>query len=141
MKLENDAKFEGKLTCGLENDIRMRIYVSLQWRMMQTLNGNWLVVSKLTWGIWRIFTRVFKSFINLHFNGFLLNKVCNVWSKKVQRIYVSWHWRVMGNLKKKWLKVWKMTWGIWKSFTRALESLKIVSLMGSFYPKVKAVWT
>ena len=30
MKLENDAKFEEKLTCGLENDIRMRIYVSLQ---------------------------------------------------------------------------------------------------------------
>ena len=104
MKLENDAKFEEKLTCGLENDIRMRIYVSLQWRMMQTLNGNWLVVSKLTWGIWRIFTRAFKSFINLHFNGFLLNKVCNVWSKKVQRIYFSWYWRVMGNLKKKWLK-------------------------------------
>ena len=141
MKLENDAKFEEKLTCGLENDIRMRIYVKLQWRMMQTLNGNWLVVSKLTWGIWRIFTRAFKSFIDLHFNGFFLNKVCNVLSKKVQRIYVSWYWRVMGNLKKKWLQVWKMTRGIWKSFTRALKSLKIVSLMGSFYPKVKAVWT
>ena len=30
-----------------------------------------------------------------------------------------------------------MTWGIWQIFTRALESLKIGILMGSFYPKLK----
>ena len=36
-----------------------------------------------------------------------------------------------------WCKVWKMTWGIWQSFTRALESLKIGTWMGSFYPKQK----
>ena len=45
------------------------------------------------------------------------------------------HWRVMQNLKKNWLVVWKMTWGIWQIFTRALESLKIGTLMGSFNPK------
>ena len=49
--------------------------------------------------------------------------------------YLSWHWRVMQNLKKKWLVVWKMTWGIWQTFTRALERLKIRALMGSFNPK------
>ena len=30
-----------------------------------------------------------QSLKNLHFNGILLNKVCNVWVKKVQRSYVS----------------------------------------------------
>ena len=30
-------------------------------------------------------------------------KVCNVWPKKVQRIYLSWHWRVIQNSKKNWL--------------------------------------
>ena len=29
-----------------------------------------------------------------------------------------------------------MTWGIWQIFTRALESVKIETLMGSFCPKV-----
>ena len=43
----------------------------------------------------------------------------------------------MQNLKKNWLVVWKMTWGIWQIFTRALESLKIGILMGSFNPKLK----
>ena len=33
--------------------------------------------------------------------------------------------------------VWKITWGIWKIFTRALESLKIGTLMGFFSPKLK----
>ena len=30
-----------------------------------------------------------------------------------------------------------MTGGIWQFFTRALKSLKIGTLMGSFYPKQK----
>ena len=51
--------------------------------------------------------------------------------------YFSWYWRGTKNLKQNWLVVWKMTWGIWQIFTRALESLKIGTLMGSFYPKLK----
>ena len=43
----------------------------------------------------------------------------------------------MQNLRKNWLVVWKVTWGIWEIPTRALESLKIWTLMGSFYPKKK----
>ena len=41
------------------------------------------------------------------------------------------------NLRKNWLVVWKVTWGIWEILTRAIESLKIATLMGSFYPKKK----
>ena len=42
--------------------------------------------------------------------------------KKVQRSYLSWHWRFMQNLRKNWLVVWKMTWGIWQIFTSAHKS-------------------
>ena len=71
------------------------------------------------------------------FNGLLVAKVYNARPKKVQRSYLSWRWRVMQNLKKNSLVVWKMTWEIWQIFTRVLESVKIGTLMGSFCPKTK----
>ena len=74
-----------------------------------------------------------KNLINLQFDWSLLSKVHNV--KKVQRSYVSWHWRVMQGLKKNSLVVWKMTWRIWKIFIRTLESVKIGTFLGSFCPK------
>ena len=49
-------------------------------------------------------TRNLKSF---HFNGLLLSNAYIVWAKKVKKSYVSWHWRVMQNLKKNWYEVWK----------------------------------
>ena len=54
----------------------------IQWRMMQKLKRNWLVSSKLIWGIWQILTRALENLENSHFNGLLLNKVYNVWAKK-----------------------------------------------------------
>ena len=51
---------------------------------------------------------------------------------KKQKRCQSWHWRVMLILKKNRLVVWKMTWGIWKIFTRAFDSVKIETLMGYF---------
>ena len=56
-------------------------------------------------------------------------------AKKVQRSYLSWHWRVIQNWETNRLVVLKLTWGIWQIFTRALESVKIGTLMGSFCPK------
>ena len=32
---------------------------------------------------------------DFHFNGLLLNKIYIVWAKKVQRSYLSWHWRLL----------------------------------------------
>ena len=111
-----------------------RSYVYLHWRMMENLKKNWLIVSKLTWEIWRILTQALKSLKDLHFIGLLLTKVYIFWAKKVQRSYLSLHLRVIQNLKKNWLVVWKMTWAIWQIFTRALERLKIGTLIGSFCP-------
>ena len=54
---------------------------------------NWLVISKLTWGIWWILTRAFESLKHFHINGLLFTKVYIVWAKKVQRSCLSWNWR------------------------------------------------
>ena len=53
--------------------------------MMKNLKRNWLAISKLTRGVWRILTRALESLKKLHFNGLLLTKVCNAWAKKVRR--------------------------------------------------------
>ena len=45
--------------------------VSWQWRMMQNLRRNWLVSSKLTWGIWPNLTQALENVKNLHFNCLL----------------------------------------------------------------------
>ena len=111
--------------------------MSWQWRITQNLKRNWLVSSKLTWGIWRILTQTLKNLKNLHFNGLLLPKYIMFELRKVQRSNFWWHWRLMQNLKENWLVLPKMTWRIWQTFTRALESLKIGTFMASFYPKLK----
>ena len=94
-----------------------------------------LCVSKLTWEIWQILTWSLESLKNIHLNGLLLSKVYIVWAKRVQRSYLSWHWRVIQNSERNQLVVLKLTWGIWQIFTWALESVKIGTLMGTFCPK------
>ena len=42
-----------------------------------------------------ILIRALKSLQNLHFDWSLWFKVYNLWPKKVQRSYLSWHWIVM----------------------------------------------
>ena len=73
----------------------------------------------------------------LHFDGLLLSKSCTVSAKKVQKSYLSWHWRVMQSLKKNWLVVSNMTWGIWWIFTQPLKSPKI-SLRWAIF--VQSIW-
>ena len=52
----------------------------------------------------------FSSLKNLHFDWSLLCKVFNAWPKNVQRSYLSWHWRVMQNLRKNWLVAFQKTY-------------------------------
>ena len=91
------------------------------WRKTDLWFGKWLG------GIWQIFTRALGSLKNFSFNGLLLSKVYIVGAKKVQRSYLSWHWRVMQNLKRNWLVFSKLTWGIWLNLMWAVESLKRLS--------------
>ena len=103
---------------------------------MQNLNKNQFVVSRMT-RIWWILIQTLKSLIKLYFDWSLSSKVYDVWPKKVQRSYLSWPWRVVQNLKKNWIVIWKMTWGIWQIFIRTRESVKISTFMESFCPKQK----
>ena len=64
---------------------------------------------KIDMGNWANFDRSTQKSQNFHFNGLPLTKLYNV--------------RNLGN--------------IWEMFTRALKSLKIGTLMGFFYPKLK----
>ena len=77
-----------------------RSYVSWKWRMMQNLQRNWLVISKLAWGIWWILNRALESLKNFHVNVLLLSKVYIASAKKVQRSYLPWNWRGIQNLER-----------------------------------------
>ena len=69
---------------------------------------------------------------NLHFEMLLLSIAYKVSATQVQKNYLSWHWKVIQTLKKNWLSVWKMTWGIWWILKWPVKSLKICTLMGYF---------
>ena len=69
---------------------------------IQNLKKNQLVSSKLTWGIWRILIWALENLKNLHFNGFLLNKVYNGWAKKEYR-------RVLLDGTENWCNIWRKT--------------------------------
>ena len=60
---------------------------------------------------------------NLYFDRVLLLKEYKISAKKVQRTYVTWHWRAMENFKKNQFVISKMTI-IWWILIRALKSLK-----------------
>ena len=75
-----------------------------------------------------------------HIDGLLLSKSYKVSTKKVQKSYLSWHWRMMQSLKKNWLVISNMTWVIWGIFTQPLKSLKITLTWALFVHKVYRVW-
>ena len=92
------------------------------------------VVLKMTLGIDWTYIRVHKSLKNCSLMGSFCPKHI-MFQIKFHKNHVSWHWRMTQNLKENWLMAWKMTSGIWLIFIRAVESLKICTLLGSFCPK------
>ena len=67
MTVKGDPKFKGKLTRGLENDIKNFVKFNSSSQKSE----------------------------NLHFDGLLLSKAFKVLNEKVQKSDVSWHWRVI----------------------------------------------
>ena len=112
MILRSHAKFEEKLTCGLENYTR-----------------NLANFHQSTW-----------KCQNWEFNGIYFSKVENAWSKNLQRSYVSLYWRMMKKLKRNWLAISKLTWEIWRILTQALKSLRNFHFIGLLLSKVYIVW-
>ena len=107
MTLESDAKFEEKLALGFKNDMTNLV----------------------------IFNASSGKSENLHFDVLLLSIAYKVSAKKVQKSYLSWHWRVIQTLNKNSFFVWKVTWEIRWILTRAVENLKICTLMRYFCQK------
>ena len=102
----------------------------------KNLNVNWLVISKLTWGIWRILTGALENLKNLHFNGLLLNKVYNVWAKKSIGEFCLMALNIDATFEGKLTCAFKNDMRNLANFHQSMfESLKIGTLMGSFYPK------
>ena len=89
------------------------------------------MVWKMTWGIWQIFCRALKIGILMGF----FNPKLKRYELKIQRNHLPWLWRTTQNLKRKWLVISKLTWGIWQILTWALEVWKVFILMGSFWAK------
>ena len=83
MKLKNNEKCEEELTCRFKIDIR-----------------NLMNFDSRTQKTSKIYTLM----------GCFWPKYIMFELKKYN--YISWHESVMQNLKKNWLAVWKMTWGI-----------------------------
>ena len=102
MTLKSDAEFEENLTLGSKNDVKNLV--------------NFNASSS-------------KSDVHLYFDVLFLPIACKVSTTKVQKNYLSWHWKKVQTLKKNWLFIWRMTWGIWWNLTWAVESLKICTLM------------
>ena len=109
--------------------------MSWKWKMIQNLKRNWLVISKLTWGIWWILTQALKSLKNFHFNVLLLSKVYIVWAKKYRG--VIFHETEEG------YKIWReidLSFQNWhKEFDKfrpeRSKVSKIFTLMGSLWAK------
>ena len=100
------------------------------WRGMDLSFQNWY---KEFHKFWPEHLKVSKSFTLI--GSFWAKYISFELATKVQRSYLSWLWRDMQILKKNWLAVWKKTWEIWQILTRALESVRIGTLMGSFRPR------
>ena len=101
--------------------------LSWQWRVMQSLKKNWLVVSNMTWEIWWMFTQPLKSL-----------KISFRWA-----LFVQSYRGVILHDTEQWCKIWingdfvvsKKGWRTGWTFIRAFKRLKNCTLMGSFYPK------
>ena len=164
MTLKGDAKFKGKLTCGLKNNLRnllnfhasswksgnlhfdglllSKAYKDLDEKVQKSyVSWQWKFKEKLTLGSKNDMRNLVNfngssgKSENLHFDVLLLSTAYKVSAKKVQKNYISWHWKEIQTLRKNWLFVWKLTWGIWWTLTQAAESLKTCTSMGYFCRK------
>ena len=64
--------------------------------------------------------------------GSFLSVAYKILDEKLQKGYVSWHWRVLWSLKKNWFLVLKMTQGTWWILMWTVASLRIWTLMCYF---------
>ena len=106
---------------------------------MQNLKRNWPVVSKFTWGFWRILTWPLKSLRNCTLMG-------SSWSKYAM-FELKDYGEVMFDDTEDWCKIWRkndLCFPKWhekfgKFLPEYLKNLKTGSLMGSFFQSRKCM--
>ena len=139
MTLKDDAKFKGKLTRGLKNDITNLVnFHASSWKSnnfhfdglfcrkhIKFWKKKYRTLISLDTGEWCKFWRKTGSWFqkwrdefdfkmssgkskNLHFDVLILLRAYKVSAKKMEKGYLSWHWRVIQTLKKNPLFIWKM---------------------------------
>ena len=106
--MKSDAKFEEKLTCGLENYMR---------NLANFHQGTWKCQ-------------------NWEFDRIFLSKVENAWTKNLQRSYVSWQWRMMQNFWEELTCCFKIDMRNLRNLTWAWGSPKNLHFNGLFSTKV-----
>ena len=163
MTLKSDVNFEEKLTLSSKYD-RMNLvnfhgttekskaflstqymkfelkklyrnHISWHWTVMQILDKPWPGGFK-KWHeeLGELSLKNSKS-VKLYIDGLFLSKTYSVSARKFRRNCVSWHSRVIQNLKKNRLVAWEIILKVWLFFMWAVESLEICTLMGLFCPK------
>ena len=70
-----------------------------------------------------------------YFDGLFLSKVYEVWAKKIQRSYLSWHWTVMQNLNKPWPCGFKNDMRNWVNFHYSTQKSEKLYIDGLFLSK------
>ena len=99
-------------------------YLSWNWRVMQSLKKNWLVVWNMTWVILWIFTQPLKNTFCPKYTRFELQKYRGVIMHDAEQTCKIW---INPDLVAS-----KMAREIGWTFIRAIKSLKNCTLMGSF---------
>ena len=87
--------------CNVSARTFQRHYVSWHWKWSLSEDRH------MTWKMTRNLVNFHASSWKFALDGFLLSKAYKVLDEKVQKSYLSWHWRVMQSLQKNWL--WKFT--------------------------------
>ena len=105
------------------------------------LKENWLLLSKMKWGIWEIFTRALESLKIGTLMGFFCPKL------KMHELKIYWEVMCHDNeecyvqkLKRNWLLSLKLTWTIWQILVQALKNLKNLHFNELPLTKVYNVW-
>ena len=129
MRLESDAKFEEKLTCGLENNMRnFANFHQSTWKLGLKLGLLWGTFIPSRKYISLKFTRelcvmAMKKMQILRENWFVVSKMTRIWwiliraLKSSKNLHFDWSFLVIFDLKKcrgvifhdtrKWCKIWK----------------------------------
>ena len=96
------------------------------------IEEKWFAVSKMIKNLVNFDLSTWNS-QSSHSDWFLICKVFKVKTENEK----SWHWKVMQNLKKSWLVVWRMTRSIWKNFHQSTWKSQNWGLDGILLSKVE----